>query len=76
MSIIESIVAYCCRFPKAVIALSLLLAVGAGFYTHENFAMNTDSESLIDARVGWRMRQAAFDARAGGSSCRTPDRKA
>ncbi|HEY4078351.1 MAG TPA: MMPL family transporter [Rhizomicrobium sp.] len=62
MSIIESIVSYCCRFPKAVIVLSLLLAVGAGLYTHDNFAMNTDSESLIDARVGWRMRQAAFDA--------------
>ena len=24
--------------------------------------MNTDSEQLIDAKVGWRMRQARFDA--------------
>ncbi|HVV27464.1 MAG TPA: MMPL family transporter [Rhizomicrobium sp.] len=62
MSIVERIVSYCCRFPAAVIAISLLLAAGAGWYVQQNFAINTDSEQLIDARVGWRMRQAAFDA--------------
>ncbi|HKU54982.1 MAG TPA: MMPL family transporter [Rhizomicrobium sp.] len=59
---VERIVAFCCRWPWAVIAICLLLAGGTAWYTGQNFAMNTDSEQLIDARVGWRMRQARFDA--------------
>jgi len=62
MTVIESIVAYCCRWPKAVILICLLLAGAASWYTSRNFAINTDSEQLIDARVGWRMRQTHFDA--------------
>ena len=62
MMAIERIVAFCCRWPWAVIAICLLLAGGTGWYTQQNFAMNTDSEQLIDAKVGWRMRQARFDA--------------
>src|SRR6185437_14411410 len=62
MTVVERIVALCCRFPWAVIAACLLLGGGAAWYTSQNFAMNTDSEQLIDAKVGWRMRQASFDA--------------
>ncbi|HJS45698.1 MAG TPA: MMPL family transporter [Rhizomicrobium sp.] len=62
MRAVERIVGFCCRFPKAVIIICLLLAGGTGWYTQQNFAMNTDSEQLIDAKVGWRMRQARFDA--------------
>ncbi len=62
MMAVERIVAFCCRFPKAVIVICLLLAGATGWYTQQNFAMNTDSEQLIDAKVGWRMRQARFDA--------------
>ncbi len=62
MTVVERIVAFCCRWPWAVIAACLLLAGGAAWYTTQNFAMNTDSEQLIDAKVGWRMRQASFDA--------------
>ena len=62
MTVVERIVALCCRFPWAVIAACLLLGGGAAWYTSQNFAMNTDSEQLIDAKVGWRMRQARFDA--------------
>src|ERR1043165_1170110 len=61
MMVIERIVAFCCRWPWAVIALSLLLAGSAVWYTHQNFAMNTEREKLIDAEVGWRMRQTQFD---------------
>ncbi|HEX2761391.1 MAG TPA: MMPL family transporter, partial [Rhizomicrobium sp.] len=45
-----------------MIILCLLLSGAAAWYTSQNFAMNTDSEQLIDAKVGWRMRQARFDA--------------
>ncbi|HEX4635732.1 MAG TPA: MMPL family transporter [Rhizomicrobium sp.] len=62
MMVIERIVAFCCRWPWGVIILCLLLAAGASWYTSRNFAINTDSEKLIDARVGWRVRQAKFDA--------------
>src|SRR5882757_10616144 len=62
MTIVEGIVAFCCRWPWAVITVCLLLAAGTAWYTSQNFAMNTDSEQLIDAKVGWRMRQARFDA--------------
>jgi uncharacterized protein len=62
MTVIERIVAFCCRFPMAVILTCLLLAGGAGLYTVQNFAMNSDSAQLINAKVGWRMRQARFDA--------------
>jgi hopanoid biosynthesis associated RND transporter like protein HpnN len=62
MKLIERIVAFCCRWPWLVIAASLLLAVGAGYYVYNDFAINTDSSQLIDAKVGWRMRQAHFDA--------------
>ena len=62
MRTVESIVAFCCRWPWLVITASLFLAVSAGWYTSQNFAINTDSEQLIDAKVGWRMRQARFDA--------------
>src|SRR3954469_23339153 len=62
MTVVERIVALCCRFPRAVIVACLLLAGITAWYTSQNFAMNTDSEQLIDAKVGWRMRQARFDA--------------
>jgi len=62
MMVVERIVAFCCRWPLSVIVLCLLLTAGATWYTSQNFAINTDSEQLIDAKVGWRVRQAHFDA--------------
>jgi hypothetical protein len=38
------------------------LRAAPGWYTSQNFAINTDSEQLIDAKVGWRVRQSHFDS--------------
>jgi len=59
--VIERIVALCCRWPSLVTLGSLLLAMGAGFFTSTHFAMNTDSAKLISADVGWRKREIRFD---------------
>src|ERR1700759_704468 len=59
--VIERIVAFCCRWPALITLGSLLLALGAGFFTSTHFAMNTDSAKLISAEVGWRKREIRFD---------------
>src|SRR6202789_1034966 len=59
--IIEHIVTFSCRWKGLVILASLLLALGAGFYTATHFAMDTNSSKLISADVSWRKRQDSFD---------------
>ena len=61
MTFIETIVNFCCRFAWATVAGALLLAGAAGWFTSAHFAMNTDSEKLISADVGWRQREIRFD---------------
>ncbi len=41
---------------------SLLLAVGAGFYTARNFSINTDINKLISPELDWRKRDNQFEA--------------
>ena len=62
MQLIERIVAFCCRNALAVVAGSLLLAVAAGWYTADNFAMNSNSATLISPDTDWRKREIRFDA--------------
>src|ERR1700743_3902326 len=59
--LIERIVPFCCRWPASVALAALVLTIGAGAYTNAHFAMNTDSEKLISADVGWRQREIQFD---------------
>jgi hopanoid biosynthesis associated RND transporter like protein HpnN len=68
MSLIQRLVALCCRHALLTIGLCAVLAAGAGVYVANNFAMNTDSSQLIDAKVAWRMRQAQFDAAFPGQT--------
>jgi uncharacterized protein len=58
---IERVVVASCRHARAVIAAGLIVAIAAGIYTANNFAMNTDSESLISSRLPWRQNMARFD---------------
>ncbi|HWF64782.1 MAG TPA: hypothetical protein VN685_09235, partial [Rhizomicrobium sp.] len=58
--LIERIVAFICRWKAWVVLASLVLAIGAGFYTASHFAMNTNSADLISPDVGWRKRERQF----------------
>ena len=68
MSPIQRLVALCCRHVLLTIGLCMVLTAGAAVYVANNFAMNTDSSQLIDAKVAWRMRQARFDAAFPGQT--------
>jgi hopanoid biosynthesis associated RND transporter like protein HpnN len=68
MPIIERIVTFCCRYAALTVLAALLLTVAAGIYTQTHFNMNTDSEQLISAKVGWRQREIAFDKKFPGQS--------
>lgn len=60
-NIVVAIVRTCTRFATPVVVLSLLLAVGAGFYTARNFAINTDINTLISPDLDWRKRDNQFE---------------
>jgi len=61
MSIVETIVAFCCRHARAVIAAGVLAAIASCLYTASHFAMNTDSVTLTSTNLLWRKEQARFD---------------
>ncbi|MEI9995461.1 MAG: MMPL family transporter [Rhizomicrobium sp.] len=61
MSLIERIVAACCRVPAAVALLFAGLSVAGAWYTAQNFQMDTDSSKLISRDVPWRQHEIAFD---------------
>jgi hopanoid biosynthesis associated RND transporter like protein HpnN len=60
-SFVVSIVRTCTRFAPLTIVLSLILAVGAGFYAARNFKINTDINTLISPDLDWRQRDNAFE---------------
>jgi len=60
-SIVVSIVRFCTRFAIPIVTLSLILAIGAGFYTARNFAINTDINTLISPDLDWRKRDNQFE---------------
>ena len=60
-SIVVAIVRTCTRFASLIVVLSLLIAVGAGFYTVHNFSINTDINTLISPDLDWRKRDNQFE---------------
>lgn len=62
MSIVEQIVAYCCRHARSVVAVCLFLALAGFAFTATHFAMNTDSSQLISPNLPWRKTMARFDS--------------
>src|ERR1700744_3451702 len=59
--IVVSIVKTCTRFAKLVVFVGLVLAIAAGYYTSQNFQINTDINTLISAKMDWRKRDQQFD---------------
>jgi uncharacterized protein len=68
MPLIERIVSFCCRHAVLTVLLAVLATMGASAFIAAHFAMNTDSEQLISANVGWRKREIAFDKKFPGQS--------
>jgi hypothetical protein len=60
-SIVVSIVKACTRFASLTVLIALALAVGAGYYTANNFSINTDINTLISPTLDWRKRDNQFD---------------
>ena len=60
-NIVVSVVRTCTRFALPVVILSLLLSIGAGFYTARNFSINTDINKLISPDLDWRKRDNQFE---------------
>ena len=60
-SIVVSIVKTCTRFAIPVVLVTLALAIAAGYYTSQNFQINTDINTLISAKLDWRQRDNQFD---------------
>ena len=60
-STVVSIVRTCTRFATVTLLVGLVLAVASGFYTANHFAINTDINTLISAKLDWRQRDNEFD---------------
>jgi uncharacterized protein len=57
---LAALVNICTLNAWVVIVIALLIAVGAGYYTVRNFAINTDVNQLISHDLPWRQRELAF----------------
>jgi hopanoid biosynthesis associated RND transporter like protein HpnN len=60
-SFVVAVVRTCTRFAPLTVVLSLILAVGAGFYAARHFKINTDINTLISPDLDWRQRDNAFE---------------
>ena len=61
-SLVERAVALSVSFPRAVIAVALLLTLAAGMFAARHFDMTTDTAALIAPSVEWRRDEAVIDA--------------
>ena len=58
--LIETIVRFCAGHPWLVIIVAIALAAGSGYYTEQNFALNTDINQLLSPTLPWRQREIAY----------------
>jgi hopanoid biosynthesis associated RND transporter like protein HpnN len=60
-TLIVRLVRACCHYPGLTVFVALLMTLGAGIYTYENFAIHTDTSQLISSRLPWRQREMQLD---------------
>jgi hopanoid biosynthesis associated RND transporter like protein HpnN len=58
---VVAIVTACSRFPWIVLVLAILVAIASGYYTAAHFAINTNTNEFISARLLWRQNLIALD---------------
>jgi uncharacterized protein len=58
---IVRIVEFCTRYPWRVLISGAVIAVAAGFYAADHFAITTDVNNLLSSRLPWRERAAEYD---------------
>lgn len=59
--LLARLVAACARRAVTVVALGLLLAIGATAFTVTHFSLTSDTEQLIAHTMPWRVREATFN---------------
>ena len=57
---IESTVDFCIRYSRSVILAGLILAAASAVYAGRHFAINTDINDLLSARLPWRQHEIDF----------------
>ncbi len=60
-SFVVSVVKASTRFATLTLLVALALAVAAGVYTAQHFAINTDINTLISSHLDWRQRDQQFE---------------
>ena len=58
---IVAIVGACSRFRWTVLALAILVTIASGYYTATHFAITTNTNEFISARLQWRQNLIALD---------------
>ena len=58
---VVAIVSVCSRFPWTVLGLATLVTIAAGYYTATYFAINTNTNDFISAKLQWRQNLIALD---------------
>ena len=58
---IVAIIDFCTKHAYGVIALAILIAAAAGYYSERHFAINTDVNTLISEKLPWRQRELKFE---------------
>jgi uncharacterized protein len=58
---IVALVDFCSRFARIVVAIAVLVGGITGYYAVTHFAINTNTNDFLSAKLPWRQRLAAMD---------------
>src|SRR5215470_19822526 len=58
---IIAIIDFSTKYAYGTITVALLIAMVAGYYSAEHFAINTDVNTLISEKLPWRQRELNFE---------------